>query len=433
MQISSSIKRVLKSGWCFIRLVLVGIIITFLIGGAATPLSDFDSQVHALTRPVEFEFVSWTLGAMWAKFSGWGISLERFLSSQAQSDLVLKYLNQLQLVNSLNAEIYALYTNPNISSPEIVSQPLRHKLEAETKRLSKLTPLAEGVLQNQLMRVIEENGLAFLGQATPPSLFRISDIPQSLIISPRSEINRELDVSLTPGISIKFKEQLEDTILNELDRSALVVPIGGIGTYPTMVMQTTDLLWLTDTIAHEWIHNYLSLRPLGINYFSSSELRTINETTASLAGTELGWLLMKKYYPEHIPTDAVSPRLRVSAPPSIIEEPDPNLFNFQIEMRETRVEADRLLAKGDILGAEAYMEARRQFFWQNGYQIRKINQAYFAFHGAYSADPTGGAAGEDPIGPAVQALYLQYPKLADFLKIISSVTSVDGLFALLNK
>jgi hypothetical protein len=99
-------------------------------------------------------------------------------------------------------------------------------------------------------------------------------------------------------------------------------------------------------------------------------------------------------------------------------------------MRLTRMEVDRLLALGDIEGAEAYMEARRQFFWDNGHPIRKLNQAYFAFYGAYSADPEGGAAGEDPVGLAVQALRAQYDELADFLTAISWVTSYDALLRL---
>ena len=51
-----------------------------------------------------------------------------------------------------------------------------------------------------------------------------------------------------------------------LDVSALVVAVGGIGIYPTMVMSTTDLPWLIEMVAHEWIHNYLTLCPLGVNY-----------------------------------------------------------------------------------------------------------------------------------------------------------------------
>jgi len=53
-------------------------------------------------------------------------------------------------------------------------------------------------------------------------------------------------------------------------------------------------------------------------------------------------------------------------------------------MRETRIRVDKLLAQGRIEEAEAYMEERRQEFVAHGYYIRKLNQAYFAFHGAYA-------------------------------------------------
>ncbi len=74
------------------------------------------------------------------------------------------------------------------------------------------------------------------------------------------------------------------------------------------------------------------------------------------------------------------------------------------------------------------MEQRRLFFWQNGYAIRKLNQAYFAFYGAY-ADVPGGAAGEDPVGPAVRALRAQSASLTAFLKTISQMDSFKQLQA----
>jgi hypothetical protein len=101
-------------------------------------------------------------------------------------------------------------------------------------------------------------------------------------------------------------------------------------------------------------------------------------------------------------------------------------------MHETRVTADKLLAEGKIEEAEAYMEQRRQVFWQNGYLLRKLNQAYFAFHGAY-ADVPGGAAGEDPVGPAVRALREQSDSLADFVNAIAWMTSFGQLQQAINK
>ncbi len=75
------------------------------------------------------------------------------------------------------------------------------------------------------------------------------------------------------------------------------------------------------------------------------------------------------------------------------------------------------------------MEERREVFWENGYRgLRKLNQAYFAFHGAYADEP-GGAAGasEDPVGAAVRELRLKSDSLADFLNRVSWITSFEQL------
>jgi hypothetical protein len=212
-----------------------------------------------------------------------------------------------------------------------------------------------------------------------------------------------------------------------------VVPIGGVGVYPTMVMRTTNLSWLLNTISHEWIHNFLTLRPLGFLYSADPMLRTMNETTASIAGDEIGMLVLQRFYPE-LANDSPLIHGLISAP---FEHPEPGdflrpPFDFRAEMFITRTEADALLADGKIEEAEAYMEARRKLFLQHGYVIRKINQAYFAFYGAY-ADSPGGAAGEDPVGPAVRALREQSPSLADFVKTISWMSSFDQLQTAIKK
>ena len=95
-------------------------------------------------------------------------------------------------------------------------------------------------------------------------------------------------------------------------------------------------------------------------------------------------------------------------------------------MHKTRVTVDRLLAEGKVEEAEAYMEQRRRFFWEHGYHIRKLNQAYFAFYGAYAAAP-GGAAGEDPVGAAVRRLRAQSPSVVAFLKRMAWMWSYEDL------
>jgi hypothetical protein len=154
----------------------------------------------------------------------------------------------------------------------------------------------------------------------------------------------------------------------------------------------------------------------------------MNETTASISGDEVGSYVLQKYYSElltsgHKPDFAMS--FRESFLPSNGGD-DPAPIDFRAEMHETRVTADKLLAEGKIEEAETYMEQRRQVFWDNGYLLRKLNQAYFAFHGAY-ADVPGGAAGEDPVGPAVRALREQSDSLADFINTIAWMTSFEQL------
>jgi hypothetical protein len=95
-------------------------------------------------------------------------------------------------------------------------------------------------------------------------------------------------------------------------------------------------------------------------------------------------------------------------------------------MHTTRVTVDELLGDGKVTEAERYMDERRTLFWNNGYAIRRLNQAYFAFYGAY-ADAPGGAAGKDPVGPVVRAFREQSGSLSSFLDQISRVTSFEQL------
>jgi hypothetical protein len=159
----------------------------------------------------------------------------------------------------------------------------------------------------------------------------------------------------------------------------------------------------------------------------------MNETTASISGDEVGTLVMKKYYPELL-ASSPNPNLIQFQNPFLPPSPpaDTTPFDFRAEMHETRVTVDKLLAEGKVDEAETYMEQRRLVFWQNGYLIRKLNQAYFAFNGAY-ADVPGGAAGEDPVGPAVRALRAQSKSFADFINTMAWMTSFQQLQQAIHK
>jgi DNA-binding Lrp family transcriptional regulator len=97
-------------------------------------------------------------------------------------------------------------------------------------------------------------------------------------------------------------------------------------------------------------------------------------------------------------------------------------------MRITRERVDELLAQGRIEDAEAYMNERRLEFVANGYYIRRLNQAYFAFHGSYRTGPA--APADDPILPRLESLRAQSDSLAQFVATVRDISSFEDLLAL---
>ena len=410
---------------------IVSILIVLLIaGGSDVPrFTGSADRTRVYTREIEFDYPNWVWDAAWIKLEQAAIHSPYTFERAAGKEIVFDYLRTTVNLMQTEFRIEQVYADPEITDKEAASSLLRTQRDESLARQEQLAPFKESILQTQLSDTLAGLGLTAIGQPLPPVLYHNSPTPLALIVSKREEIVQVANISVMPTLTLDDQITLEDEVAKSLDVSTLVVPVGGVGVYPTMVMETTDLPWMLNTIAHEWAHNYLNLRPLGINYSTTPELRTMNETTASIVGDEVGYLVLQTYYPEFL---ASKPDLNLLSlnlhflPSNGLDDPPP--FDFRAEMRETRVTADELLAEGKIEEAETYMEQRRQVFWQNGYLLRKLNQAYFAFHGAY-ADQPGGAAGEDPVGPAVRALREQSDSLEDFLNTIAWMTSFEQLLA----
>lgn len=415
-------------------LLSVTILVIVCASGSTPRLTGQTDRVREYTRGIEFDYPIWVWDASWLKLEQNAIGLPYLFDRATNKQIVFEYLRTTQRLMDVEFAIERVFSDPNIADKESKSALLRAQRDELLARQAALAPLAEAAFQSQITEALAEANLTAGGQPIPPVLYHTTPTPLALIVSRRDVIQQVANVSLLPTLTLDDQISLENRIAASLDVSTLTVPIGGVGVYPTMVTETTNLPWLLDTIAHEWTHNYLNLRPLGINYSATDELRTMNETTASIAGTEIGTLVIEKYYPELAapPADKTASSRRDGwvalgfAPFPLDGLNDTPPFDFRAEMHETRVEADKLLAEGKIEEAEAYMEARRQIFWENGYLLRKLNQAYFAFHGAY-ADVPGGAAGEDPVGPAVRALRAQSASLADFINTIAQMTSFEQL------
>lgn len=401
------------------RFLLFFCFLAVLLTISTPSLSTPTEKARQYTRPVEFDYLSWDVNAFLTKIGQTRMDAWRDLTAVQQHQLVIRYLTLTNQLEVIQGEIQQIYADPAIKDPESAARADLAQQTAIQSSLVPLTPLAESILQGQVTEVLVDEGIARLGDAVPPLLFHTTPLPKALIASPRTSIQQDVDISLLADLTLEQISQLEAQVEAATGESVLVVDVGGIGIYPTMVMRSSNLPWIIDTIAHEWTHNYLTIRPLGLNYDTSPELRTMNETTASISGNEISQKVLQRYYPEYLS------KLEDGQKLASLRMPD-TTFDFRAEMHTTRVHVDELLAAGKTAEAERYMEERRIVFVEHGYEIRKLNQAYFAFYGAY-ADAPGGAAGEDPVGPAVRKLREQSTSLADFLRTIGKMNSFEDL------
>jgi len=358
-----------------------------------SPASDFNSQLSKITKPYQFSMFNWEVGAITGTIK----------QSISGPDVTV---NDTQTVLDYFADIR------NNRQPSAVR-----------------TDETEKIIELQIRSVLNQEGitnpfagrLSFLKFHFPPVDFTLSKPPFILVISPRDKIQETKSVMLEQNLTTKQMEAIE-TAADKLGVSALVVEIGGLGvTFPTFVNYETSLHYAINAATEEWLHQYLAFTPLGSRYVldllgisTNYDIVTMNETVASMTADEIGGMVYDKYYaaidPENQPTNSNGSG---SAP----------AFDFNAAMRQIRVNVDTMLAAGQIDQAEAYMNQQRDYLQTQGYDIRKLNQAYFAFNGSYAEGPTS----VNPIGAQIVGIRAAAPSLAKFLNEISRVTSTSGL------
>ena len=382
----------------------------------------FGDELYRITQLVgqrEFDFLTWELQAIAAKAGGVLTNNDTFLDEATRQKTVLDYLDLIRQSQQIESQINQIYTDATIVDPRGEAAVLQTDLAQVRDDIATLQPIAEAIVQDQVAEILAEEGFGVLGQAWPPVMMQMSPLPSLLIVSPRDHIERIYGISLIPGLSVTEMDELETAIFEQLNLSALVVPIGGLGTYPAMIMETSSINWLTEVTAHEWSHHWLTFFPVGWNY-NDPQVRIINETIASIFDQEISNRVIARYYPEFVPPPAPT------TPPALETTPiEPPTFDYGVELAATRIYAEKLLAAGDIEGAEQYMEERRQIFLENGYGIRKLNQAYFAFYGAYAAVP--GATGSDPTGPMLRDIQAHTNSPREFMDTVASITTFADL------
>ncbi len=399
----------------FVLLLLAACLLPAVLLTGCAPADDLDASLDDITDHYRFDLAGWEAGAL----AGEAV-LACF--GQTQSDgtaCVREYFDNLARLDALAGEIAAIAEGRQSGDADS----LRVEYEEIETANARLALTVERTLEAQLREALTEQGIVnpFGGEgpAFPPVSFHLGPPPHLLVVSPRDRIENLRRVNLLPEMTVAEREEIEAEV-EALGYSALVTSLGGIATYPSFVADSADLRYTINTAAEEWLHQYLAFTPLGLGYVldlsglrRDNDVITMNETVAGIVSEEIGAIVYDRYY--------------AGAAPETYEAPADG-FDFNAAMRETRLAVDAYLAAGRIEEAETYMEARRLYINANGYYIRKLNQAYFAFHGSYADSPTS----VDPIGDAFRQLRGQSESLRAFLDSAAAMTSPADLDAALD-
>ncbi|MCK4862719.1 MAG: hypothetical protein KAS25_00415 [Dehalococcoidales bacterium] len=399
---------------CKFTLLLVTIVLLLLsmVAGCA-PDRDFDTHLREITGPYRFNLIKWEFNAL---ISEAGKLFSR--RDENTDNATAVYFTNIERIKRLESEIKAVGAGK--WQGDLAS--LEDELGERQRQNAELAELVERHLETQIREAFSRQGIynpldkcVSIRIGYPPVNIHIDRPPHLLVVSPRDRIESIREVTLLPDMSEEDMASIEAEI-DSLGVSSLVVGLGGLSTYPSYVTDKADVRFMLDTAGEEWLHQYLSFTPLGFLYVldlagirRDYDIATMNETVASMISKEIGAIIYEQYYATVETDDA--------------EQAADSGFDFNKEMREIRKAVDDYLARGEIEQAEEFMEQKRQYLAENGYNIRKLNQAYFAFHGAYADSPTS----ISPIGAELKELRSRSASLREFLDTVTGMTGRQDL------
>jgi hypothetical protein len=373
------------------------------------------AELHA--AEFRFNLLTWEISHLPIKWLQW-----LAMVGSRYNDTPESRLDTVETYFDLVREANALRDQPaDSATPDTDTADPERDLASIEQQIRSLRPRVEEVMEAAVSDVLRQEDISFnMGILLfPPVDFSLGRLPTMLIISPRDRIERVESVLLVGGITPRARDEIENNILRQEDMSALVSGIGGISTYPSIIAGG-NLRGSLRLAGHEWLHQYLIFHPLGRGYHRSGNMASLNETAANIFGDELGDLVFTHLTGEEVPTPPGGNDAQAC--------PD-DRFCFQREMQHTRLRVDELLEQGDIERAEAFMEERRLIFVNNGHSIRKLNQAYFAFHGTYADSP----ASVSPIHQQLTDLRQASGSLADFIHTVAALSTYDEFLTILEQ
>ena len=371
--------------------------------------SDFrPSTVDLTISPYKYSLVRWEVSNFMDKWVRqvwtllpWNPKVDR----ERRNALAQEFFTLGQQAAELERQLGIPSTGSGSLLSEDEARSARSEVLRVAQRRSKIRPLVEQAIEAEISAVLAQEGFASrIGFIFPPVDTVFTSSPGVLVLSPRERIFRQKTVLLAPGIGDEERDRIEDRLFFEENLSALVEDTGGVAVYPSVVSDSGSLQHAVVIAAHEWLHHWFFFHSLGQHFWDSSDMTTLNETAATIGGEEIGDRAFTAMTGETVVRDS-----NASGPQ------DPDAFDYDKAMRQTRMRTEELLGQGKILEAEAYMEERRQTMVANGFLIRKINQAFFAFHGSYAANP----ASISPINDQLKELRNRSASLEEFLNTVA--------------
>ncbi len=399
------------------RFVVLGCIVGLLIY-----CNDYrPDTIELATAPYRFSSLLWELGHLPDKWTQRWVKSPRVFFADSSRERRLTEVEEffadglrLRSIDRILVEVEAQKPLTAQAAAELVW--LREEQSRLRERQARLRLGVEETLEAAIADTLQSLGFQAWTGVFPPVDTVLIGSPTVLVTSPRDRIVRQDNVILDTGLTGDQRAQVESRVEAQTELSALVVNTGGIAFYPSITLPDAGLDFALEVVAHEWVHQWLWFRPLGRRYFEGGDITAINETVSDIAGREIGEMARRRLESTP-PPDTTQP----DVPQTESEQrpaAEPPRFDFQKEMHETRTRVDALLSAGDVSAAEAYMEERRRAFVANGYPIRRLNQAYFAFHGTYA---TTGAAGVNIIGQQVEELRRRSSSLGEFLRAAAEI------------
>ena len=337
-----------------------------------------------------------------------------------RSNLLERYPNLAREIRSSRHEFELALAQGDVEATKIEEAKVDALLAERNDMRDAFEEFLESEISSELVRLNLNWSDEFIW---PPVDFRIDDTPHVLVTSPREAIERDSVRLLEPEIAELDKQTIENNVLRLANLSAVVLPTGGLASYPNVVPSHYGLLPLLEVAAHEWLHAYLIFHPLGRAYWSNPDMTSLNETLANRFGQEVGRAVYNRLTGEKVPT------LEPPFVPQDDSEDDlePDRFDAREYLHETRREAEDMLDEGRIEEAEAYMEERRQTLVENGHNIRKINQAYFAFHGTYADSPSS----TSPLARQIWDLRQTTSDVGELVKTLQTLSNYNDFQTLL--